>query len=868
VSNPVTFTTSATVQATDGTYLTRTADEELFQLCHQGEYAYILTSRQMGKSSLMVATAERLQGEGIQTAIVDLQRLGAQTTNAKSWYLGVLTVLARKLRIFPQLMIWWEENSGLGAAQRFSQFIEDLVLPLVETRLVVFIDEIDSTLSLDFTDDFFIALRYCFTARAENPNFKRLSFVLIGVATPGELIKDRNRTPFNIGTPVELRDFDETEAMPLASGLGLPEAEARLVLTWVLAWTGGHPYLTQRVCQEIVQQPMQKWSTKAIEALIEELFLGDKWEKDTNLQFVRDLILSRAPQGNALGVLRTYRNIRLEDEPVYDEAQSLLKAHLKLSGLVKLTDKQLILRNQIYREVFDHLWIEKHWPQAELNVKKAQNTPLNIHINIHESATQKELQLQQHRVNQRIQFTAGGTVQAQDGTYLPRQADEDLLKLCARGEYAYILTARQMGKSSLMIATAERLQAEGIQTAIVDLQRFGATTITLDEWYLGILSVLARRLRLPSQLILFWEANLHLSAAQRMVQFFEEVVLPQIEVRLVVFIDEIDSTLSLDFTDDFFVALRYCFTARAENPAFSRLSFVLIGVATPSELIRDPKRTPFNIGYLVELQDFTEEEAMPLAAGLGLPVEEAQQLLRWVLVWTGGHPYLTQRVCEEIAQQPRQTWDENMVAVLINQLFFGEQREQDNNLKFVQNMLLTGRYPHENSTKILETYREIWQVRQTVYDEEQSILKAHLKLSGVVKRAGPVLAVRNPIYYEVFNDQWIRKHWPETWWQPLKPAMPLIAGLMTAALGLGTLSVYALEQRNEALAQARRAEDALAEAAVERQNALDAQAEAERALEALQATQDMLSEAEAARAEAEAALEDLTLHRRVSGTSR
>jgi hypothetical protein len=37
-----------------------------------------------------------------------------------------------------------------------------------------------------------------------------------------------------------------------------------------------------------------------------------------------------------------------------------------------------------------------------------------------------------------------------------------------------------------------------------------------------------------------------------------------------VFIDEIDSTLSLDFTDDFFIALRYCFTARAENPGLSQ----------------------------------------------------------------------------------------------------------------------------------------------------------------------------------------------------------------------------------------------------------------------------------------------------------
>ena len=65
---------------------------------------------------------------------------------------------------------------------------------------------------------------------------------------------------------------------------------------------------------------------------------------------------------------------------------------------------------------------------------------------------------------------------------------------------------------------------------------------------------------------------------------------------MVIFIDEIDSTLSLPFTDDFYAAIRYVYNARARAPEFQRLSFVLIGVATPSDLISDPKRTPFNIG--------------------------------------------------------------------------------------------------------------------------------------------------------------------------------------------------------------------------------------------------------------------------------
>jgi len=471
-------------------------------------------------------------------------------------------------------------------------------------------------------------------------------------------------------------------------------------------------------------------------------------------------------------------------------------------------------------------------------------------------------------VSKPVIFTTSGTVQAQDGTYLTREADEELFQLCRRGEYAYILTSRQMGKSSLMVATAQQLEAEGVQTAIVDLQRLGAQTTTADKWYFGLLTELARKLRLLPELMEWWEAHANLGEAQRLVQFLEDVVLPQTSERLVVFIDEIDSTLSLDFTDDFFIALRYCFTARAENPDFERLSFVLIGVATPSELITDQKRTPFNIGKLVELADFSEVEAQPLAAGLGLSVVASQQVLRWILNWTEGHPYLTQRVCEAVVQQPRQEWTEAAVTELIGQLFFGEQREQDNNLKFVDSML-TGRAPKQDVLGVLSTYRTIRRGRQPVYDEDHSMLKAHLKLSGVVKRVGAVLQVRNPIYWEVFDPRWIKEQWPETWWERLKPALPVIAGLTGGVVLLGGVSVYALQQRNAAFAEAQRADEAagradaarneaeaaLAQAKAEREKALKAEANAEVALDDAKAAEANALEqrdiAETARGEAD-----------------
>src|SRR5439155_15641115 len=113
--------------------------------------------------------------------------------------------------------------------------------------------------------------------------------------------------------------------------------------------------------------------------------------------------------------------------------------------------------------------------------------------------------------------------------------------------------------------------------------------------------------------------------------------------------------------DEFFSAIRECYARRREEPELNRLTFCLLGVATPSDLIQDVRMTPFNIGRRIELNDFTEAEAAPLAAGLvgGAGQEreserarerESGALLERVLYWTGGHPYLTQRLCRAVSE--------------------------------------------------------------------------------------------------------------------------------------------------------------------------------------------------------------------------
>ncbi len=341
-------------------------------------------------------------------------------------------------------------------------------------------------------------------------------------------------------------------------------------------------------------------------------------------------------------------------------------------------------------------------------------------------------------------------------SYITRPAEDNLLTLALARKFCCVFAAPGLGKSSLAMRTAQSLREQAVAPVIVNLGELKNQT-SLEQWYLELLGRLAVQLQLSTDPLEWWQKQpASTRARQGFISFLGEIVLAEVEGPVVIFLDELEAVADRNISKDLLVSIRSAYEARSTNSVYHRLSFVLLGAVEPNDLIQDSLRSPFAISQYVPLDDFSREEAHLFAQRLEtIYPNKGEALFNRVYYWTNGHPYLSQKLCQLLSIRNDRSWTDWIDWVIKTSILQPGVVLEEPHFQAIQKLIDTS----PQRSRSLSLYQKLLNGKK-ISERDQSPVQRFLKLAGLVRAESGQLKVRNEIYRQVFDLEWVKEENP------------------------------------------------------------------------------------------------------------
>ena len=246
---------------------------------------------------------------------------------------------------------------------------------------------------------------------------------------------------------------------------------------------------------------------------------------------------------------------------------------------------------------------------------------------------------------------AEGTMDPESQLYVARGCDEVAQATIQRkGVTLTIKGPRQMGKSSLLMQVIDAAMKAGKQVVFLDFQLFDQDVLkSADTFYPQFCRSMTEQLDLPDKVAEYWQGSS--GNVRRCTGYMQTHVLQAVGAPLVLAMDEVDRMFDADYRSDFFSMLRSWHNNRAlpMYRIWKQLDLALVTATEPYHLIANLNQSPFNVGEVLLLEDFSAAQVTDLNQRHGNPLTPVEE--RSLMALLNGHPYLVRRSLYLIARQ-------------------------------------------------------------------------------------------------------------------------------------------------------------------------------------------------------------------------
>jgi hypothetical protein len=326
-----------------------------------------------------------------------------------------------------------------------------------------------------------------------------------------------------------------------------------------------------------------------------------------------------------------------------------------------------------------------------------------------------------------------GTMPHQSPFYIERETDREAMQATreTNGVTVTIKGPRQMGKSSLLNRLIADGNGRGMKTAFIDFQMIENSAIeSADIFYRQFCSLLSWEFEVEDRTEEFWKNPL--GQVQKTTNYVIKHLLKELpDISLLLAMDEVERMFTSPIRSDFFSMLRSWHNNRARGGDWMRFNMALVTSTEPYQLISDLNQSPFNVGTVVDLKDFTPFQISDLNQRHGNPfsVEQISKISELL----GGHPYLTRKAFY-LAASRRATFDEIMKNACEDDGPFGDH---------LRNHL----FRMSDHQKLKSGLKEI--IKYHRCEDEHVFFR--LRGAGLVRRVGNDILSRNQLYAEYFK---------------------------------------------------------------------------------------------------------------------